>query len=609
MTSIIVDQCCNNTHFITHFYLSRARRIIPALFVLCVALLVLGWCYLLPIDYKYTAQGTLSSITLVSNIVYWHQSGYFDLASHEKLLLHTWSLSVEWQFYLLYPIMLSAVLRFLPGISAVRSILAIVFGISLIVSIASIQWAPSASFYTLPPRVWEFMIGGLIYVCRLDLDKLRRWLPALELFGLLAIILPILLFSPTTEWPGYLAAVPTTGCALIILANRKQSFWSSNPVSHILGKLSYSLYLWHWPVLVVLKYFLVRSDLVTSIAGIATSLVLGAISFRFAETAMRNAIAKLSAAQQVCVFGAMVGAVSLASVVVLTNDGFASRSMPETRALAAEAARAGDGCWLYQNPIDEVTGCHIGLETAPETVFLIGDSHAISLFGVVDDVLRSTGRGGRFFSAISCAPIFGMSFSKIKESDCIGFYRILRSKPFSGSNTQIVLAGRWSSYVYGRNEDGMRAAIDIDGVNDFESLPLHERESILSDRITRGICQFSRLGRIFVVGQIPEMNYNIPLTIAREMRLFGSATRKHFLSRDEYERRNAVINGALLRATRECDATILNPAEYLCDSDSCYGERGGHAIYNDSNHLNEYGNRILIPMFDPLFSATPNRAR
>jgi peptidoglycan/LPS O-acetylase OafA/YrhL len=225
MTAIILKTYSNGNFSLLNFYLSRARRIIPAIFILCVTLLILSWYYILPVDYVIIAKGALASMAFVSNVVYWRESGYFDTAAQNNWFLHTWSLSVEWQFYVLYPIMLSVLLRFSRNILAVRLLLAIMCAASFVVSIVGARW-PTASFYLLPTRAWELMAGGAVCTGNFNLPRSGMWRSSLEILGLLALALSVYLFHPGMLWPGYMAIVPVAGCALIIVAERKESIWS-----------------------------------------------------------------------------------------------------------------------------------------------------------------------------------------------------------------------------------------------------------------------------------------------------------------------------------------------------------------------------------------------
>ena len=207
MTGIIFRGIEQENFSILRFYVARANRIIPALAMLCLVLLVFGWFYLTPFDYKTLGKHIGSSMSFLSNVVYWRESGYFDAASHEKWLLHTWSLSAEWQFYIIYPLMLVAIRKFM-SVKVMKA--AVLFGTLLgfvFCVIATYKW-PDSSYYLLPTRAWEMMIGGVAYLFPFTLQDKRKKL--VEWFGLTLIVCSYFFISKENPWPGYLAIFPVS---------------------------------------------------------------------------------------------------------------------------------------------------------------------------------------------------------------------------------------------------------------------------------------------------------------------------------------------------------------------------------------------------------------
>jgi peptidoglycan/LPS O-acetylase OafA/YrhL len=278
MTGIIFRGITEERFSILKFYVARANRIIPALAVLSLALFFFGWFYLNPVDYKALGKHAGSSISFISNIVYWRESGYFDAASHKKWLLHTWSLSVEWQFYIIYPLVLVAMRKFM-SINAMKA--TILFGtiVCFIFCVfATYQW-PKSAYFLLPTRAWEMMIGGVAYLYPFSLKDNRKKI--FEWLGLLLIIGSYIFISPNNPWPGYLALFPVLGSFLIIQAQRNDSFITSNIVSQKIGAWSYSIYLWHWPLVVAIYYFSLSEVFVY--LGLCFSVLLGFISYTYIE--------------------------------------------------------------------------------------------------------------------------------------------------------------------------------------------------------------------------------------------------------------------------------------------------------------------------------------
>jgi peptidoglycan/LPS O-acetylase OafA/YrhL len=278
MTGIIFRGIEQENFSILKFYTSRANRIVPALAMLCLALLLFGWFFLTPYDYKALGKHVVSSIGFLSNVTYWRESGYFDASSHEKWLLHTWSLSAEWQFYIIYPIVLVVMRKFMSLKAMKASILVGTLLGFIFCVIATSKW-PNPSYYLLPTRAWEMMLGGVAYLFPLKLQHRRKKL--VEWLGLTLIVSSYLLISKDNIWPGYLAFFPVLGTFLIIQAQRSDSFFTSNILFQKLGAWSYSIYLWHWPFVVAIYYFSLHDIFIYF--GLVLSVLLGFLSNKYIE--------------------------------------------------------------------------------------------------------------------------------------------------------------------------------------------------------------------------------------------------------------------------------------------------------------------------------------
>ncbi len=288
MTQIIVTRLSEGRFSVWEFYLARARRIVPALSVLCAGLLVFGWLSLDPANYTKLAQEVASALSFVSNFLFWQQAGYFDTASRQKWLLHTWSLSAEWQFYLLFPLGLMAIWKSFRTQRALFLGVLLSFLFSLLLSILVTSRRPDLAYYALPTRAWEMLAGALVFQLSSAFPiakALSRWM---ELGGLALILGGTAILDSSYSWPGYYALIPVIGTALVILARNTSSALTANPVSAFIGKTSYSIYLWHWPVVVALSYRQLDTTRPGIAAGICLSLLLGYLSYLLVEQPSRT---------------------------------------------------------------------------------------------------------------------------------------------------------------------------------------------------------------------------------------------------------------------------------------------------------------------------------
>ena len=259
ISGIIFSEIADNDFSILRFYRRRVNRIFPALGCVLITSLLLGWIILFPDEYKSLGRNTLASTAFIENIYLWMQSGYFDSDSLKKPLLHLWSLGVEEQFYIIYPPMLIVAhkLRILNG-----KFLSVCCIFSFSVSIYMLQHSQSADFYMPFTRYWELSVGGLLAWrerAGIDAPKLpwMRGLPldVLSCAGIVALLAGFFLIDARTPFPGGVALLPVLGAALIIGAGpltKLNRFLLSNPAAVFVGKISYPLYLWHWPLLAFL---------------------------------------------------------------------------------------------------------------------------------------------------------------------------------------------------------------------------------------------------------------------------------------------------------------------------------------------------------------------
>lgn len=383
MTKIIFTGIKQENFSIVSFYVARANRIIPALAVLCLVLLIFGWFYLTPLDYKTLGRHAASSISFLSNVIYWRESGYFDVASHEKWLLHTWSLSVEWQFYIIYPLLLVAMRKFM-SVNTMKAAVLLGMILGFIYCIIATHIWPNSSYYLLTTRAWEMMLLGVAYLYPFALQDKRKRL--LEWSGLVLIVGSYFLISKDSPWPGYLALFPVLGSFLIIQAQRNDSFLTSNIVSQKIGAWSYSIYLWHWPLVVSIYYYSLNESFIY--LGISLSVLLGFISNTYIEKLkFRNDFGNLfSYLKFKPVYMMLV--VGIFGRGVFISNGFENHYSDAVLVASNEAINKNP----YRCMSDQKFPCYIGNERNIKAI-IVGDSHADALTTAVASSVDLTEEG------------------------------------------------------------------------------------------------------------------------------------------------------------------------------------------------------------------------
>ncbi|QIZ78345.1 acyltransferase family protein [Ferrimonas lipolytica] len=602
MTGIIATALERKQFSLLKFYKARAKRIIPALFGLCITLLVVGSIWLPEIDYDQLKAHALSAMGFWSNFQFWQEAGYFDSASQGKWLLHTWSLSVEWQFYLLLPLLLMLAHR-LWGNAGIKNLLIVGFFGSLVLSSLAVKPWVEAGYYLLPTRAWEMLAGGLVWWFSVKMQLVPRHPKLMESAGFACIVVSIFLFDDADLWPSYNALLPIIGTMLVMSAQRQNSPFSANPVVQWLGSRSYSIYLWHWPVCVALFYADALQEPLFIVAGLTLSALLGHLSYRLIENGVRLGSNKTTF---------MLRAATFSAVLAVFLWGYyqqASSNLTEQIELIAKERvninprrRECHAPLGLEHPLCQYGGDNI-------QAIVVGDSHASALTTAVEHALPTTGMGilGRTFSM--CPTLFDVKVAKSRtELACGEFNQWLFGQTAAiDSDVPFVVINRGSYYAFGDQQIG----------HDYYQRPVvyfsekyeTPTEAFLTEfegKLVDSLCRMADERPVYTVRPIPEMPSHVPDTMSRALTLemmFGTKPEAISIALEDYHQRHAFIWSAQDKAAQQCDVTILDPLPYLCADGHCAASQNGFPIYQDDDHLSESGNKILVPMFQKVFAS------
>lgn len=615
MTGIIAKGLERGDFSLARFYASRARRLLPALIALCGVLLLAGWYWIPPSDYKELGRHVATSLTFASNFILKNETGYFGTLSQDKWLLHTWSLSVEWQFYLVYPLFLVALARLRGGLTPTRLAWALgsITAASLTFCIFYTPHDPAFSFFLLPTRLWEMSMGGLVYVLTARRQPLSN-APAIAGGGLLMIIAGFVLFDEGTLWPGSAALLPTLGCALILAAQPTLPRFLKGRSVTTLGLWSYSIYLWHWPVVVALRHFGLGHALIWDIVGAGLSVALGGLSYMLIETPLRQpraaghntpALHPLLRPRAAGIVLAFL-CVGLSGFAIDRNDGFDARVQASVRQIEQDVV-----AYTKQKPKRCTSDSFVSTATpcttppAKPDYLLWGDSHAGTLLSAL---AQAAGHAQGLAYVATCPPIAGAYLrSKKYTHTCPDFaeeaLERIQSQPVG---IPLVVAFRMSIYTEGYNEspDKPVGLTFIDEVQDQETPVTADSFTV---RLVDTLCSLSGTGRpVYVVQPLPEFGVDVPREISRNIMTEGDAGGEVTLALSDYYARQSRVLQALSVAQKKCSIRVLDPTPYLCSDGVCYGSRNGTPLYSDDNHLGIHGVKRLIPMFRKIFAAPVN---
>jgi peptidoglycan/LPS O-acetylase OafA/YrhL len=599
MTGIVVKGLERGGFSVAGFYMARVKRIVPALVALCGLLLVLGWWLLTPTDYKVLGAHAAASLSFLSNVKYFLEAGYFDAGSHEKWLLHTWSLAVEWQFYMLLPLALGLLWRFKPGRAAVTAALAAGLLASYALCVVLTPLKPSLSFFLLPTRAWEMLAGGLVFLLAPQVSLTPVWRKALEALGWLLALGCIAGLDGGAAWPGWAAVLPVLAASLILLASRQDSRWTANACAQWIGTRSYSIYLWHWPVVVALLYLDQTGQPLAIAAGMAATALLGHLSYRWVEVPSQSG-AKVGIARKAQLALVSAVAFALAGVGVHMLRGVPGRLSPDIDRVSMEA--------LNKNP--RRAACHniTGVQSpscvygGPEVkAIVLGDSHADAVMSAVAAALPEPARQGVVqWSYSGCPTLQGSHRLHEPENRCGDFIEwALKKLQEVPKDIPVIIVNRHGAAVWGDNEVGNGQPpgpkvffTKVHGQPDAAFLKEY------ADHLTGTACQIAKDRPVYLVRPTPEMGVNVPNS-ARAM-VWGRQPQVA-VSRAAYRERNGFVWAAQDAARDQCGVKILDPLPYLCTGDVCPGALNGRPLYYDDDHLSESGNKHLVGMFKPVF--------
>ena len=282
MTSIIFRGFDQNTFNLRKFYIGRFKRIVPALLIVVIVVFIVSFIYFFTLIYWRLAREIAYALSFISNINYFREIGYFDIDAYKKWFLHTWSLSVEFQFYLIYPLAL-LILKKIFNIDKLKWFILLLFVVSLGSSIYQSYANPSAAYFLLEHRAWQLLAGGLVYLFPMNIKR-----GALIQYVAVTLLL-IFIFLPSFKnvWGGVISTVPIILAVMFLYANNSSTYLSKNKALHYIGLWSYSIYLWHWVVVVFLFHYGLLDNSYYVAIGIVLSILFGAVSYHTVERNFR----------------------------------------------------------------------------------------------------------------------------------------------------------------------------------------------------------------------------------------------------------------------------------------------------------------------------------
>jgi len=591
ITTIIARELAEGNFSIVVFYERRMRRILPASIVTVAVCLIVGYLVFETEDLGNLAHSTIANSLFLSNIYFYMQTGYFDAAAELKPLLHTWSLSLEEQYYVVTPMLLMVIARFFNQRHLYFVIpIAVLSFVACVVGTSENQ---SATFYMLTTRGWELLIGSILAIATIPRASSEAAMRLLAIFGLSLILYSMFFFDEQTAFPGAYAALPTIGTAILIYTgysggtpvNRALSF---KPIVFV-GLISYSLYLWHWPIIVFSRYLKgVALSNLENVAMLVAIFAVSVLSWRYVETPFRR---KQLLPRKKGLFLASLGATTILIVASLLATG----------EVVDMEWRQWRSCENVEERLSENRALCVVGETGAEPSFLLwGDSHARAFNSAAKASALRVGLAGYVASKPGCAPLRGIE--RESQPDCSEFNESMLSFVIQDPNIDtVVLAAHWAAFAEGSryNDEGAGPSRVLDVLAE-QGAPPQDRPALMKTGLSRTIQALRENGRrVILVGPVPEIGHNVPSVnhIARITNRDVNAMIAPTI--EEFEARSEKAVSVLTAVEEELGTPVIWPSRVLCNEKLCIvALEDGTSLYHDDDHLSTDGARYVSEILD-----------
>lgn len=600
ITQTIQKDILANKFTITHFYVKRIRRIIPALFVTTFATIVFS-LLILPInELKEFFLSVLSVSTFTSNIFFWQNLDYFSVAAELKPLLHTWSLGIEEQFYILFPIFM-LLTKNLMYKKILLWILIFLF-LSFALSVSSIgDNHPSANFYLPVTRFWELFMGAALAVSIKYISNNSKYLNnLLALSGLLLMMLPMVLLDKDSVFPGMNAFYPVAGAALIIYSSTGYrtfvSVFLSNKYIRYIGLISFSLYLWHWPIIALTKNITIGEfSIKLQLSILLITFILSALTYKFVEQPFRTN-QKLKNILQI-----KAGLLTLASLAVIAISILIFISI-KMNLREKQIPQINPNCFKTEETLESTKRCSFGVKDSNKIFFLYGDSHAMAMYPIFEKLALENGWRGIPATFPGCAPLFDVFRLDGVDtaSNCTGEYsnHVKEFLVENKDNIEIVfLASRWTIFEKGWIKNGrLQQATHFLSDNEIKSKNSADSSKVLQKAIIRTADKISG-------------TLNIPTVILKPIPILHANISKRIpnITKEEYLQQRHFTDNIFNTLEQNPLINILDPINIFCPTDICKMYESDHALYKDDNHVSYEGSLLLYPLLYPTFQKENDR--
>jgi len=587
ITGLLIKELTSNNQInYLQFYARRLKRLLPALTLVIASSAVLASRLLPPIEQIPQAKSAAAAIFWVSNFRFVFQDlDYFGSQAEENVYLHTWSLGVEEQFYLIWPILLSLSFWIAKHRATLRTALVTSLSLIGVISLSTCIWQTShdarLSFYLMPFRAWQFCTGGLVFLLADKIAPPRNLCAVVATSGLLLIIGCTMFLHNSIPYPGVWATIPTFGTALLLIVGEKKGTIKpllENRLAQGIGNISYSWYLWHWPVFVLGGLVLPLNDLRNQLLLVATSWALAYISYVFIENPIRFSTWKEDKFGMQIVLALFlmltvnIGAIQWSKLPSNTKENSTNSPFSTVKFDLPEIYKHGCDDWIQSSDVEI---CKFGSNDAKLKAVIFGDSIGLQWFPAINEIALKSRWQLLVITKSACPivnepffyPIIGREFTECAE------WRAKAIAAIADMSPNLVIIGSAETYNFSLKQwhDGTKSVLQM-------LAPTSEK--------------------IFLLRATPLLGFDGPNCLA-QMNGGRGDIQSQRACRSSYKAHASSIawQGINAAADQYQNVTLVDMNELVCPQESCDAYRDGLFIYRDGQHLTTQFVRSLT---DPL---------
>lgn len=616
ITGIIQREISSQTFSIVNFYERRARRILPALLFVSLCCIPFAYFWMLPFELESFFDSLIAINLFSSNFLFWRESEYFSAAAELKPLLHTWSLSVEEQFYVLFPVFLLLVNKFKHSFVLLAVI--IVSLISFLIAEYASTHFPTANFYLLPSRFWELGLGAILAITSQYWLKVKSTTAQLgSMLGLIGLTFSIFYFDGTTPFPSRWSLIPVLSTALIVAFSRPENLigkvLSWKPLVGI-GLISYSTYLWHQPLFAFARIRMIEAPSESLyLILILSSLLLGYLTWYFIEAPFRN---KQWLSRKQIFTGSAVFISVLIGVGIYGHSMYGIFNLKQFEAAKIQVWRKdynpkAPECHADpDNYISPKDACSYNGKLKNK-IAIWGDSHALGLAHILAGELKKQKYDLLHLTYSACIPAIGLIKTDEPTSQCTKYNNeVLDFLSKTKEIEIVVMHGRWPLYLEGSRFDNQEGGVEYGApayvlpLKKTVTIKSKERIKLVGKQYQKTINLLLKQGKkVVLVYSVPEAGWNVPVKLAREI-IFelndtGIKNSKQQLSTrfDTYKERVKATHQQLDLVLDNKNLIRVLPEQLFCNKqleNRCINQlKNGKPLYVDDNHLNSVGALLL----------------